>query len=78
MAAQTIVLKLKTSSFQNLSRSSTLSHPTQRAEMIYRTALHLLSKEIATDRKFRLVGIGLTKFSGTVEADPPHILDFDL
>ena len=46
--------------------------------MIYRTALHLLSKEIMTDRKFRLVGIGLTKFSGTVEADPPHILDFDL
>ena len=78
LAAQTIVLKLKTSDFQNFTRTFTLSHPTQRAKTIYDTALHLLSKEVVPHRKFRLLGIGLTKFTEPADADPPNILDINL
>ena len=77
-AAQTVVLKMKTSDFQNLTRTATLAYATQKPDLIYETALHLLSKEMAQNRKFRLIGIGLGKLKASAEGDPPHLQDLGL
>lgn len=57
LAARTVTLKLKTSDFRTLTRSRTLSEPTQAAEALYDTALAMLRKE-ADGRRFRLLGVG--------------------
>ena len=77
-AARTVVLKMKTSDFQNLTRTATLAYATQKPDLIYETALHLLSKEMAQNRKFRLIGIGLGKLKASAEGDPPHLQDLGL
>ena len=77
-AARTIVLKLKTSDFKNLTRTTTLHYPTKKWQVIYETALHLLTKEINPERRFRLIGLGLTKLDENGEADPPNIPDLGL
>lgn len=54
----TVVLKLKTNRFRQLTRSKRLERPTQLADTIYRASLPLLEKE--TDgRMFRLLGVGV-------------------
>ena len=58
---------MKTSNFQNLTRTTTLAYSTQKLDLIYETALHLLSKEAAPNRKFRLIGIGLGKLKESAE-----------
>ena len=77
-SAQTIVLKLKTSDFKSLTRTTTLTYPTKKWQIVYETALHLLTKEINTRKKFRLIGLGLSKLGKNEEADPPNILDHGL
>jgi len=54
----TVVLKLKTDKFRQLTRSRRLDRPTQLAEAIYRAALPLLEKETDGTR-FRLIGTGV-------------------
>lgn len=61
-----ITLKIKTSQFQNYTRSRRLSPPTQLAESIYRAALPLLD-ELVDGRRFRLIGIGTTQLVDTEE-----------
>jgi DNA polymerase-4 len=77
-AAQVVVLKMKTSDFQNFTRTTTLPHRTQQADLIFNTALHLLKKELSPSRKFRLIGIGVSKLGESNQADPPYILDLNL
>ena len=55
--ARTITLKLKDRDFRQITRSSTLAHPTQGSETIYQAALTLLSKQ-ALDKPIRLIGVG--------------------
>lgn len=74
LAASTITLKLKTSSFKSLTRSKTLPAPTQLAEIIYRTALPLLEKEV-TGTAYRLIGIGVSQFADPADADQADLLD---
>ena len=54
----TVVLKLKTNRFRQLTRSKRLERPTQLADTIYRASLPLLEKE-ADGRMFRLIGVGV-------------------
>ena len=54
----TVVLKLKTDKFRQLTRSRRLDRPTQLADAIYRAALPLLEKETDGTR-FRLIGTGV-------------------
>ena len=70
--------KLKTSDFKSLTRTTTLTYPTKKWQIVYETALHLLTKEINTSKKFRLIGLGLSKLGKNEEADPPNILDLGL
>jgi DNA polymerase-4 len=71
-AGHTVVLKLKTSAFQSLTRNHRLSAPTQRVEVLRAAAHRLLEKE-ADGRSFRLIGVGLSDLTAQDEADPPDL-----
>ncbi|MEG9437578.1 DNA polymerase IV [Edaphobacter sp. HDX4] len=61
--ARTVVLKLKTSEFNILTRSHTPAVPLASAEELAATALALRNRvEIRASQKFRLVGVGLSNF----------------
>jgi DNA polymerase-4 len=74
IAGRTVVLKLKTADFKSRTRNRQLEDPTQLADRIFRTGLHLLENE--TDgTKFRLLGIGVTDLGDSARADPPDLID---
>ena len=75
MAGNAIVLKLKTSDFKLRTRTASLSFPTQRANLLYETGATLLTRELDGKTKFRLIGIGVTRLTDTLDADPPDMLD---
>ena len=72
LAGQTVVLKLKTSDFKILSRHMRLASPTQRADLIQRAAVTLISRE-ADGRSFRLIGVGMADLCDSRAADPPDL-----
>jgi len=76
LAGGVVTLKLKTGDFRIRTRSRTLPHPTQLAEIVWRNAADLLARE-ATGTAFRLIGVGLSEFSGADRADPPDLADPD-
>jgi DNA polymerase-4 len=62
-AAKTVVLKLKTKEFNNLTRSLTPPTPPASCEELARIALALRDRvDAAPDQLFRLVGVGLSNF----------------
>ena len=69
LAGRSVVLKLKTTDFQIISRHRRLMHPTQRADVIRRAGETLLARE-ATGRAYRLIGIGVTDLCDARDADP--------
>jgi len=73
LAGRSVTLKLKRADFQLLTRSRTLSYPTELAEVIYRTAVALLEKE-ANGPAFRLIGVGVADIVDAGDADPPDLL----
>jgi DNA polymerase-4 len=72
LAGRTIVLKLKTGDFKNLTRQTRLAHPTRRADVILDAGLTLLRREVGT-RAYRLIGIGVADVAPAAEADPPDL-----
>ena len=74
LAARTITMKLKTGDFKSLTRSKTLSQPTQLAEVLYREAKKLLEPE-ANGTPYRLIGIGTSQFAKPEDADLSDLLD---
>jgi DNA polymerase-4 len=61
--ARTVVLKLKTSGFNILTRSHTPAVPPSSAEELARIALSLRERiALAPDQRFRLAGVGLSNF----------------
>ncbi len=69
----TVVLKLKTDQFRQLTRSKRLDRSTQLADAIYRAALPMLEKE-ADGRLFRLIGVGVQNVEA-VDASQPETAD---
>ena len=69
LAGGSVVLKLKTARFQILTRSRRLTHPTQRAEVIFAAIAPLIERE-ADGRSFRLIGIGVGEVASADRADP--------
>jgi DNA polymerase IV len=70
--ARTVVLKLKTSAFNILTRSHTPSVPPGSCEEL--TAIALLLRERITlepTQRFRLVGVGLSNFQDAERLQPP-------
>ena len=74
MAAQSVVLKLKTSDFKTRTRSRKLSDPTRLADRIFEAGKRLIEKELDGTR-FRLIGIGCNDFSDAGLADPADLVD---
>ncbi|MEQ9814297.1 MAG: DNA polymerase IV [Azospirillaceae bacterium] len=77
LAGRTVVLKLKTADFRQITRSHTLAAPTQLADTLYRTALPMLQGE-CNGTLYRLIGIGANELDSADRADPPDLLDPDL
>jgi len=68
--ARTVVLKLKTSEFNILTRSHTPGSPPSSCEELTNIALSLLERvNMAPQQRFRLVGVGLSNFR------EPHTLE---
>ena len=59
LIGRTATLKLRTANFKILTRSRTLTAPTQLAEVLFHAVLPLLKKE-ADGRLYRLIGVGLS------------------
>jgi DNA polymerase-4 len=68
LAGSTVTLKLKRSDFRPLTRSVTLTEPTQLAATIYAATAPLLAGAIAQG-PFRLIGVGLTQLADEHLAD---------
>ena len=75
VAGSSIVLKLKTSDFRILTRSRRLSHPTQRAALIFESVASLIDRE-ADGRTFRLIGVGVGDLGPAAGADPADLFTF--
>ncbi|WP_084396786.1 DNA polymerase IV [Henriciella aquimarina] len=71
IAGYVVTLKLKRKDFRTLTRSVTLSDPTQLAQTLFRTARPLLERETTGRTAYRLIGIGLSDLcpSGEDHAD---------
>jgi DNA polymerase-4 len=76
LATAGVTLKLKTAGFRVLTRSRHLDVPTQLAEVLYRTATPLLTRE-SDGRKFRLIGVAASSLTDAALADPPDLVDVD-
>jgi DNA polymerase-4 len=76
LAGSAVVVKLKTSSFQIVTRTRRLANPTQRADVLIEAARALVEKE-ADGRLFRLAGIGVDGIVPAAEADPPDLFGSD-
>ena len=68
IAGRVVTLKLKRANHAVLTRRTTLDHPTQIADRIYRVARGLFDP-VACEGPFRLVGVGLSHLTGTAGAD---------
>lgn len=69
--ARTIVLKLKTSDFQTLTRSYTPDAPTKNFEDFLAIATQLRGKvNLPEETRYRLVGVGLANFTETSQIRP--------
>ncbi len=66
LSGHTITLKLKTASFQSLTRQNALSEPTNLADTIHESAEPLL-RRMAEKGPFRLIGVGISALVGTGE-----------
>ncbi len=74
IGGRTITLKLKTTSFKIRTRSRTLSHPTQVADVIFRTTESLLDNE-ADGTAYRLIGVGISELEQSEHCDPLDLAD---
>ncbi|MBF0481637.1 MAG: DNA polymerase IV [Desulfovibrionaceae bacterium] len=62
VSGRTVTIKLKFEDFKTLTRSKTLSHAINADEIIYRTALDILSG-VELPRRLRLIGLSVSGFS---------------
>ncbi|MGC6529967.1 MAG: DNA polymerase IV [Candidatus Puniceispirillaceae bacterium] len=71
-----VTIKLKSSQFKTITRSRTLARTTDQAHEIFATASVMLENELAPDRKWRLLGVGVYGFSdGNQNSDFFEMID---
>ena len=75
LAGRSVVLKLKTSDFRILTRSRSLAHPTQRADLIFENIAALIDRE-ADGQTYRLIGVGVGDIFEASAADPTDLFGF--
>jgi DNA polymerase-4 len=74
LGGHTIVLKLKSPDFKIITRNRRLADPTRLADRIFRIGHELLVRELG-DKRFRLMGIGVTDLCPADLCDPPDLVD---
>ena len=75
-AGRTVTLKLKTADFRSITRSHSLTAPTQLADAIYRAGREMLGKA-SEGRAFRLIGIGVSGLTTAAETGDGSVDLFD-
>jgi DNA polymerase-4 len=65
LKGRTVRLKLRLADFTTFTRQTTLAHPTDTFDTIYREAARLLAREVTNGRRFRLLGVGVSHFSAS-------------
>src|SRR5205085_6060549 len=75
LAAGSVTIKLKTADFRLRTRSRRLADPSQLAEILFRTARHLLAGEADGTTLFRLIGVGADALVDSGGADLPTLFD---
>lgn len=76
LVGRTVTVKLRLSDFTTFTRQTTLPAPTDDEAAIVATAWMLLERELAPDRAFRLLGVGVSGFSqkeGSDETPEPVV-----
>lgn len=77
IAGSVVTLKLKTKQFESITRRRTLPQPIQLADVIFRTCLPMLEKEVAKSagvQSYRLIGAGISGLTAPV-GDSGDLLD---
>jgi DNA polymerase-4 len=79
VAGKTLVLKMKADRLSSLTRSRTLSNPTQLADVIFEQGRDMMHQLLADKpgTRFRLIGIGLSGLVDEKLADPLDLGDPD-
>ncbi|SEW40616.1 DNA polymerase-4 [Cognatiyoonia koreensis] len=67
-AGRVVTLKLKSSKFKLITKRQSLYHPTQLADVIYRTARGLFD-QVGDKGPYRLLGVGISDLASAAEAD---------
>nr|WP_319388835.1 DNA polymerase IV [uncultured Cohaesibacter sp.] len=76
LAGRTVTLKLKDDHFKSITRSRSLSDPTQLTDRIFLIGKDLLLRELAARQAaYRLIGIGISELHPGEFADPPDLVD---
>lgn len=71
---QSIVIKIKYDNFEYITRNATLSYYTNDAQIIYKTAENLLFTHWDSQRKIRLLGIGINKLDVLLADNPEQLV----
>jgi DNA polymerase-4 len=71
LRGRTVTLKLRSYDFRTLTRQTSLSLPTDRAEEIAAVAERLLATELAPGGRYRLVGVSVSGFRPAVQLPLP-------
>jgi DNA polymerase-4 len=67
LKGKTVRLKLRLSDFKTFARQSTLNLPTDDSKVIHNTAMMLFVREYIEGNKYRLLGVGVSNFSDSVQ-----------
>ena len=77
LAGRRIVLKIKSHDHKTITRSMTLSNPTQMSDVIFKSGRKLLEQVAGPDKFWRLIGIGVDMLGDDRDADPFDLADPD-
>jgi len=77
LKGRTVKVKLRLADFTTFTRQTTLAHPTDAADTIYREASHLLAREVTDARRFRLLGVGVSDFRPEEGEQQPALFPLD-
>jgi len=77
LKGRTVKVKLRLADFTTFTRQTTLVHPTDAVDTIFREAARLLAREVTDGRRFRLLGVGVSNFRPEEREEQPPLFSLD-
>ena len=77
LKGRTVKIKLRLADFTTFTRQTTLVHPTDAIDTIFRAAARLLAPEVTDGRRFRLLGVGVSNFRPEEGEEQPTLFSLD-